>query len=460
MPTHRLFTHPLALGVVLAGLLALAYLAAKTFYEKRPSSGMKVPEVAQTNPVDVDKLALVRSLLESRDPSRIPEIQATLSALAMQSGEVGAAALFTGLASGVVPPESLADWSGRLRVHPYASSSMKLLADSIYIRCKPEERKAVVMALFERMQKAPFAERLDAAYWLVDQGMPSQVGGMVGLNEVLKNGDAFLLWLNAHALTNKQWSEILAALQQPGNPLPAHVSNLHAGRALKMLGQPDQSAAAYMAACLSVADNPEELLNVFAWWEENKEPALFDQATIRLLNQPATAVASMRALVPAVQKSRDSERLLLLYQRAASTPPLDQNPTVQNDLAYLNLLMGTPVDLIQLQKRNGANPRDLSSCLTLSFAHLRKGDPALALKTIESFGADVDLGSLAPQQKLIIASVFSANGRRDDARHVASLISLEQLSQQESAFLQTALANPESLSQREPKKRKDQPRKK
>ena len=117
--------------------------------------------------------------------------------------------------------------------------------------------------------------------------------------------------------------------------------------------------------------------------------------------------------------------------------------------------------LSELSKRPDAVGLEaLSSCLTLSFAHLRKGDPALALKTIESFGADVDLGSLAPQQKLIIASVFSANGRRDDARHVASLISLEQLSQQESAFLQTALANPESLSQREPTKRKDQPRKK
>ena len=78
--------------MVFAGLLALAYLAAKAFYEKRPSSGVKAPEVAQTNPMDADSLALVRSLLESRDPSRIPEIQATLTALAMEPIEVGAAA--------------------------------------------------------------------------------------------------------------------------------------------------------------------------------------------------------------------------------------------------------------------------------------------------------------------------------------------------------------------------------
>jgi hypothetical protein len=78
--------------VVFAGLLALAYLAAKAFYEKRPSSGVKAPEVAQTNPMDAENLALVRSLLESRDPSRIPEIQATLTALAMEPIEVGAAA--------------------------------------------------------------------------------------------------------------------------------------------------------------------------------------------------------------------------------------------------------------------------------------------------------------------------------------------------------------------------------
>jgi hypothetical protein len=78
--------------VVFAGLLALAYLAAKAFYEKRPSSGVKAPEVAQTNPMDADNLALVRSLLESRDPSRIPETQDALTALAMEPIEVGAAA--------------------------------------------------------------------------------------------------------------------------------------------------------------------------------------------------------------------------------------------------------------------------------------------------------------------------------------------------------------------------------
>ena len=125
---------------------------------------------------------------------------------------------------------------------------------------------------------------------------------------------------------------------------------------------------------------------------------------------------------------------------AATSPELANDPTLQNDMAYLNLLLGLPEDTKKLAFQSEANPRDFSFRATYALALLKAGKNKEALALLDSCEPDIHVASLPPHHKAIVAAALAANGRRNEALGTASILPPQQLSVQEIEFVRSYLA--------------------
>ena len=142
---------------------------------------------------------------------------------------------------------------------------------------------------------------------------------------------------------------------------------------------------------------------------------------------------------------QDAARTRRAYEIAAATSPeLAKDLTLQNDLAYLNLLLGLPVDTKKIAFLSDANPRDFSFRLTYALALLKAGKNKEALTLLENCEPDVHVATLAAHQKAIVAIAMAANGRRNEALGVAAILSPQQLSLQEIELMRSYLAQPKT----------------
>ena len=417
--------------------------------------------------VEVDKTGnssamLARFLLTRRlNAETAPEIREMLRELSKRPDAVGLEALFTAITRGLVPPAELPVWTSALRLHPKSTAQALLLADATDIQLQPETKPAVVAKMLERMQGASLEDRARGLQFLLRMDEPAQAASLLTRDEALKNRETLSLWLDAQSLT-KNWPAILDVLAQPNLPLPGHLSKLYRGRALVMSGKEAEGRAAYAEALQETAGTKAEFLETLAYLNLAREDQLFDQGLQRALSDPATAKESFIRILPSVAMRQDAARTRRAYEIAAATSPeLAKDLTLQNDLAYLNLLLGLPVDTKKIAFLSDANPRDFSFRVTYALALLKAGKNKEALTLLENCEPDVHVATLAPHQKAVVAIALAANDRRNEALGVAAILPPQQLSVQEIELMRSYLAQPETTPTPKPATpKKEAPKKK
>ncbi|MEN9469989.1 MAG: hypothetical protein RL630_1722, partial [Verrucomicrobiota bacterium] len=124
-----------------------------------------------------------------------------------------------------------------------------------------------------------------------------------------------------------------------------------------------------------------------------------------------------------------------VYEIAASAPALKNDLTLQNDIDYLSLILGRPVDARAIALRSEANPRDFSFRVTHALALLKAGEGRKALEVLENCEPDVHVLTLPPHHKAIVAAAMASAGKQNEALQVAYQIAPMAVSQQEAAFL-------------------------
>jgi hypothetical protein len=105
--------------------------------------------------------------------------------------------------------------------------------------------------------------------------------------------------------------------------------------------------------------------------------------------------------------------------------------TFQNDIDYLSLVVGQPVDEAAISLRSEGNPRDFALRSTQGLSLLLAGKRQEALAYLEACEPDVHVASLVPHQKVIVAAALAANGREKEASAVLSLVPPFSVSRQE-----------------------------
>ena len=412
-----------------------------------PGAEAEFRQAVEVDTTGNSRAMLARFLLTRRlNAETAPEIREMLRELSKRPDAVGLEALTAAITRGLVPPAELPVWTSALRVHPKATAKALLLADATDIQLQPETKLAVVAKMLERMQGASLEDRARGLQFLLRMEEPAQAASLLTRDEALKNRETLSLWLDAQSLT-KNWPAVLDALSQPNLPLAGHLTKLYRGRALLMSGKEAEGRAAFAEALQETEGSKAEFLETLAYLNLAGEDQLFDQGLQRALSDPETAKESFLRILPSVASRRDAARTRRAYEMAAAaSPELANDLTLQNDMAYLDLLLGLPVDIKKTTFLSEANPRDFSFRATHALALLKAGKNKEALSLLENCEPDIHVASLPPHQKAIVAIALAANGRRNEALGTASLLPPQQLSMQEFELVRSYLAQLETAA--------------
>ena len=414
-----------------------------------PGAEAEFRQAVEVDTTGNSRAMLARFLLTRRlNAETAPEIREMLRELSKRPDAVGLEALTAAITRGLVPPAELPVWISALRQHPKSTAQALLLADAADIQLQPETKPAVVAKMLERMQGASLEDRARGLQFLLRMEEPAQAASLLTRDEALKNRETLSLWLDAQSLT-KNWPAVLDALSQPNLPLARHLTKLYRGRALLMSGKEAEGRAAFAEALQETEGSKAEFLETLAYLNLVGEDQLFDQGLQRALSDPETAKESFLRILPSVATRRDATRTRTrrAYEMAAAaSPELANDLTLQNDMAYLDLLLGLPVDIKKTAFLSEANPRDFSFRATHALALLKAGKNKEALSLLENCEPDIHVASLPPHQKAIVAIALAANGRRNEALGTASLLPPQQLSMQEFELVRSYLAQLETAA--------------
>jgi tetratricopeptide (TPR) repeat protein len=427
-----------------------------------PGAEAEFRQAAESDTTGNSSAMLARFLLTQRlNAETAPEIREMLRELSKRPDVIGLEALSTAITRCLVPPAELPVWIAALRVHPKATTQALLLADATDIQLQPGTKPVVLAKMLERMKGAPVDDRAAGMQFLILMKEPAKAAGLLTRDEALNKRETLAMWLDAQSLT-QNWPAILDILAQPNLPLPDHLAKLYHGRALAMSGKEAEGRAAYSKALQDTAGTKAEFLETLAYLNLAGEDQLFDQGLQSALSDPATAKESFIRILPSVAMRQDAARTRRAYEIAAATSPeLAKDLTLQNDLAYLSLLLGLPVDTKKIAFLSEANPRDFSFRITYALALLKAGKNKEALALLENCEPDVHVDTLAPHQKAIVAIAMAANDRRNEALGVAAILPPQQLSKQEIELMQSYLEQPKSSPTPKPAtSKKEAPKKK
>lgn len=381
------------------------------------------------------KLALARFLVQRRlNAKTAPEVLAMMRGLSSRNDNLGAEAIGMILAAGLVPSSEAEGLVKTIREHPATNPRLLLLADTTEVALKPQQKAEVARRTAERLKGAPLDQRVEAMMWAMRLGEPATASALITPEEAAKEARVFSLWLDSLAQQNR-WPEITAQLSKAGTPLPEYLRGLYAGRALVAAGRGNEGRAEYAKALQTAYPKREEFIQAVAYLGTAGEEDLFEQGLRKALENSDDAQVAMRAVVPAVASRRDAAQTLKVYEIAASAPALKNDPTLQNDIDYLSLILGRPVDARAIAQRSESNPRDFAFRITHALSLLKAGDGRRALEVLENCEPDVHVVTLPPHQKAIVAAAMASAGKQTEALQVAYQIAPMAVSEQEAVFL-------------------------
>lgn len=142
-------------------------------------------------------------------------------------------------------------------------------------------------------------------------------------------------------------------------------------------------------------------------------------------------------LAPAIERGGDAVALREFLEFAAGSGPLGTYAMLQNDLAYLDLVLGGPVDHADIDRRALNFPENAACRFTQALSQWRRGQAAKALVTVDSTG--LRARDLLPPQQVVLACVLAANGQPEKAARIRAMLEVSGITRQERALLEESM---------------------
>ncbi|MFM8363787.1 MAG: hypothetical protein ACKOAS_01390, partial [Verrucomicrobiota bacterium] len=396
-------------------------------------------QAVETHKSRTAQAAMLRFLLAHPEKGGDFELQKSIWDLKDGDDEIALEALSLALAGGFVPEESRAEFVQKIRAHPKPVERVLLLADTAEVAIDPAAKPRVVQDMVGRLKGGKLEDRLPAAMWLNAQGQPREALELIPPQDAVSNAAALRAWLDSAAALG-EWDAMLAVLARKDVPLPPQMVRVYTARALKMDGRPAEGDALYRAALEEFRDKPQETGEVLEYLHRSGEYAIFDEGLKPQLDKPTEALDMVVRLMPAMLDARDSARLRQVLKLALESPNLADAVPLLNDAAYLDLVLGQPVDAAALRERLRQYPDDRAALFNVILERLRGGNPREAMAIVEK--AELDPRTLAPNHLTVLACVLAANGKPEDSLRIAARIPAARISNQELEMLKTFLSKP------------------
>jgi hypothetical protein len=341
---------------------------------------------------------------------------------------------------------SATEVAAALENHPEARPYHKLLALELRARHDPALAEQYIADAVERFGKTarlaqPYqgtAELADEtlfalAAWLNKIGRPAKTLEVLPEANAIQRQDLFLQYLNALAALQR-WSEIKDLLMSEHSVVDPMLQHTYLAIAQAHLGSATAATNEWQRA-LQVADNPEKLLALATYAEQNSAGDIADAAyaaSIKIV--PTSREMYAGRLRIALAAGRTAQAQEIAADMARLWP---DDAAARNQDAYLRLLLGASGDAAAAVERDAQvvvarEPRNWQARATLGLACLRLGKKQDALAAIR----EPRVTGVEPSGALAVrAAILAANGYEDGARNDALLLNAKPLLPEERALI-------------------------
>ena len=333
-----------------------------------------------------------------------------------------------------------------LENHPDARPYHKLLALELRARHEPALAEQYIADAVERFgNTARLAQTYQGgadladetlfalAAWLNKIGRPAKTLEVLPEANAIQRQDLFLQYLNALAALQR-WSEVKDLLMSEHSVVDPMLQHTYLAIAQAHLGSATSATNEWQRA-LQVADNPEKLLALATYAEQNSANDIADAAyaaSIKIV--PTSREMYVGRLRIALAAGRTAQAQEITADMARLWP---DDAAARNQDAYLRLLLGASDDAAEAAERDAQvvvakEPRNWQARATLGLACLRLGKKQDALAAIREPRVT---GVEPPGALAVRAAILAANGHDDGARNDARLLSAKPLLPEERALI-------------------------
>ncbi len=325
----------------------------------------------------------------------------------------------------------------RLDQHPLSEREDRLLQLELKLKLPEIEPRKVVIEAKELFDLDTDGQLTEFGEWLNQQKLFEFTLEEVDLKSALLRQDLFLVRIDAMSVLD-QWDLIGDLLIEQDIPLESYIKNLFLTRVYLEMGRTRRSNIAWDRAVLESARDPQKLWDVANYGLRIELPRA-RTALEKLTEIPSSMRKAYESLLILEQRTGNTEALQNLLKRMQVIYP--EEPAVVNDYIYLNLLLEQNVadSLAAAGEMVERNPLLLAHLVTLSFAHLRSGDPVAALDVFD--GITIKWQTAQSRWRIIIAAAFQANGYYDEVEKVLLDLDTQNLLPEEKKILEELTRN-------------------
>jgi tetratricopeptide (TPR) repeat protein len=256
----------------------------------------------------------------------------------------------------------------------------------------------------------------------------------------VKRQDLFLRHIDTLAALER-WDEVKEVLMSERFPIDPVFQHMYLATARSHLGETTGATNEWQRALEGAADNPDKLLGLATYAEQNHADDTADAAYARMVKlAPKNRAAYAASLRLAEKAGRTPDAQTLAAEIVKLWP---DDAAARNEDAYLRLLLGASGGAAEAAEREAQvlvaqEPWNWSARATLGLARLRLGKKEEALAVFRDVWAT---GSEPPGALAVRAAVLAVNGYTEGARGDARNLSAQHLLPEERALIAPLLAD-------------------
>ncbi len=383
------------------------------------------------------RFALADLLSLSTDPAERAEARKILWDLSEKEGAYRQAAI-QGLA---IAPENSAEERTRvlqmLDANPSPRVREALLASDLRLQLHPEDSGKIFDQTVARWNNSETLELSELARWLNLHAQPERVLSLVSIERALEDNQLLLSRLDALA-TLQRWDDIESLLRQPNLTLDPSVLESFRARTAQEKNATLDAEMHWNHAISLAANDAYKLRFVANFAEQSHDHGVALKAYDQLAKIPQHAVTAYRATQRLSTTTGDASVQRSAAQKIALLAPGE--PNAADQLAYLNLLMGSDLDtnFEKAKALAGQFPDRLSFRVTAALGYLRKHDPGLALAEFKGppGAPPIDWQKTPPAWRAVYAATLLANEQADAAQDIIKTIPRDKLSPPERELIE------------------------
>jgi len=380
---------------------------------------------------DAARFELANVLAASHDDAQRGEARKTLWALAEKEGPFRQAAIEALARSPELSREEQERTVQALAKLP-SSAVNGLLASDLQLQLSPEKAEQIYEDASVRWSRGETADLIELARWLNLHKQSERVLRLVPEERALSNEQLLLTRMDAMA-NSARWDEIDKLLTRPDLSLDPSVAESFRARTAQERGSTLDADVHWNHAISLAGVDPFKLRFIANFAEQSHANDVALRCYDQMARLPGHAAFAYRAIQRLAEQSGNTVAARSVAEKISAMAPDD--PNAQDQLAYLDLLLGRNVEsnAAIAQKLASQYPMRLSFRVTAALACLRKEDAGSALAQFK--GPPIQWNRTPLAWRAVYAAVLAANDQTAAAREIAITIPVEQLNRDERALI-------------------------